>query len=88
MQQEALFDLVKGLGLRQATGHYLDKCWSRHMMPNGVTEPRWIMIGQKTMTALLLWSQVVCLGLILGLRPANETRRYIVRTSLIRWMQA
>ena len=27
-------------------------------------------------------------GLILGLRPANETRRYFVTTSLIAWVQA
>ena len=27
-------------------------------------------------------------GLILGLRPANERRRYFVTTSLIGWAQA
>ena len=27
-------------------------------------------------------------GLILGLRPANERRRYFVTTSLIGWVQA
>ena len=27
-------------------------------------------------------------GLILGLRPANERRRYFVMTSLIGWVQA
>ena len=26
-------------------------------------------------------------GLILGLRPANERRRYFVKTSLIGWVQ-
>ena len=28
------------------------------------------------------------MGLILGLRPANERRRYFVTTSFIGWMQA
>ena len=32
--------------------------------------------------------QELCSGLILGLRPANEKRRYFVTTSLIGWAQA
>ena len=37
---------------------------------------------------LLLGMRLRCLRLILGLRPANERRRYFVTTSLIGWVQA
>ena len=35
-----------------------------------------------------LWLDIIYGGLILGLRPANERRRYFVPTSLIGWAQA
>ena len=27
---------------RQATSHYLNKCWPRYLMPYGVTRPQWV----------------------------------------------
>ena len=37
--------------------------------------------------AILIWD-LLSTGLILGLRPSNERRRYFVTTSLIGWAQA
>ena len=39
------------------------------------------------LTGVMLWAQFPLLGLIPGLRPANERQRYIVTTSLIGWAQ-
>ena len=42
-----------------------------------------------SMYKIKMYSSVVHFtGLILGLRPANESRRYFVTTSLIGWAQA
>ena len=38
-------------------------------------------------TVTILYIITVIAGLILGLRPANERRRYFVTTSLIGWVQ-
>ena len=32
---------------RQATGHYLNQCWSRSLTPYGVIRPQWIIISVR-----------------------------------------
>ena len=32
---------------RQATSHYLSKCWPRSMSPNGITRPQWVNLILK-----------------------------------------
>ena len=59
------------------------------------TESQQEILVETTQETSECWSLVVGIalygqepGLILGLRPANERRRYFVTTSLIRWAQA
>ena len=42
-----------------------------------------VRTGRKNI--IFQYERAVILGLILGLRPANERRRYLVSTSLIGW---
>ena len=49
------------------------------------------MWGSKASTSTMMINCESCIyisGLIIGLRPANERRRYCVMTSLIGWAQA
>ena len=39
---------------RQATSHYLSRCWPRSMSPNGVTRPQWVT---WTLRNKFLWNQ-------------------------------
>ena len=45
-------------------------------------------IASYDLTKLLSIAIVIKSGLILGVRPANERRRYFITTSLIGWAQA
>ena len=48
----------------------------------------WHLSARSEWTKSQQWCTAIKAGLILGLRPVNERRRYFLTTSLIGWVQA
>ena len=76
--------------------NYLSLIWDwklpikiRDVSPGGFKKSLRNYLRQKDVYTFFVKKHVSCYdpGLILGLRPANERRRYLVMTSLIGWAQ-
>ena len=72
--------LGKGLCL-MAQSHYLNQCW---LIINKIFRDSYYI----TCEPMTIQFTDTYTGLILGLHPANERRRYFVTASLIGWAQA
>ena len=77
------FFLVTENGMNLVNANVILDSRLQHTLPIQI-----ILVNISGMNILNDLTQHTLAGLILGLRPANERRRYFVTTSLIGWAQA